>query len=126
MLATLRSNRGDEEVAFEFGPSEDYAHEAGALLAVHLRGEHYDGDHTHDFAVRVDGLWGRIADVISLRDHIAAWVADRWPTSIHGFSTASFVSVGSRGRSLISHSEPGQTLYQARTRFSRSRSLLAS
>ncbi len=75
MLATLRSNSGDEEVAFEFGPSEDYAHEAGALLAVHLRGEHYDGDHTHDFAVRVDGLWGRLADVISLRDHIAAWVS---------------------------------------------------
>lgn len=74
VLATLRSNRGDEEATFEFGAREEYAHESGALLSIQIRGRHWGSNHTHHLGARAEVFWVRIADMVSLRDHIAAWV----------------------------------------------------
>lgn len=74
MLATLRSNRGDEEASFEFEPPGEHVDVVTTLLTMRFRGRNWDGDHDHDISVRVEGLWVRRADVASLRDHIDAWV----------------------------------------------------
>jgi hypothetical protein len=75
MAATLRSNDGEAEFAVAFDTPTEYAHDPGFEASVHVRGQHWDGDHTHPLSASVEGLWLRLADVVALRDHIADWGA---------------------------------------------------
>jgi len=74
MPATLRSNNGEAEFTVEFREYIDYASEAGFESAIQLRGQHWDGDHTHPLSGSIDGLWLRSADLKGIRDHISHWL----------------------------------------------------
>jgi len=72
--ATLHSNAGDASLAFAFGPREAYDGDAGFLVSVRIRGQHWDGDHTRELMTVLADLWFRLGDVVRLRDRIATWL----------------------------------------------------
>ena len=74
MLATLRSNSGEARFVIEPGAPAEYAHDPGFESSVHIRGHHWDGDHTFPFSTSIEGLWLRAADLTTLRDHISRWL----------------------------------------------------
>jgi hypothetical protein len=74
MAATLPSNNGEAQFVVELGAPAEYAHDTGFESSIHIRGRHWDGDHTFPFSTSIEGLWLRAADVVALRDHIARWI----------------------------------------------------
>jgi hypothetical protein len=50
-----------------------YAHDLGFESSIHLRGQHWDGDHTFPFSTSIKGLWLRAVNLEALRDHIVRW-----------------------------------------------------
>ena len=74
MAATLPSNNGEEYFAIDFRAPAEYAHDPGFESSIHLRGRHWDGDHTFPFSTSVEGLWLRTADLTALREHVTRWL----------------------------------------------------
>lgn len=74
MAAALPSNNGEAQFVVELGAPAEYAHDSGFDSAIHIRGRHWDGDHTFPFSASIEGLWLRAAGVAALRDHIARWI----------------------------------------------------
>jgi hypothetical protein len=75
MTATLASNGGDAELMIELSSPAQYAGDAGFDSSLHLRGRHWDGDHTFPFCTSIEGLWLRKADLTGLREHISSWLS---------------------------------------------------
>jgi hypothetical protein len=73
-LAILRSNDGESELALQFEARVAYATEPGLEASVRLRGQHWDGDHTHDLVVEIDTLWLRAQELSRLRETLADWL----------------------------------------------------
>ena len=71
-VITLPSNRGDARFVIELGARSEYGDERGFDSSVQLHGCHWNGDHT--FAVSIEGLWLRAAELTPLRDHISQWL----------------------------------------------------
>ena len=74
MSATLQSNSGEEQFVIELGTPAEYAHDSGFEASVHLRGRHWDGDHTFPFSTSIHGLWLGAVDLKSLQEHISRWL----------------------------------------------------
>src|SRR4051812_37716863 len=74
MPATLPSNSGEAQFVVEFSAPSEYAGDPGYESSVHMRGRHWDGDHTFPFSTSIDGLWLRAADLAALRAHITRWL----------------------------------------------------
>jgi hypothetical protein len=74
MAATLPSNNGEAQFVIELGAPAEYAHYAGFESSIHIRGRHWDGDHTFPFSNSIDGLWLRAADLNALLDHVSKWL----------------------------------------------------
>src|SRR5262245_46779106 len=74
MSATLQSNSGEAQFVVELSAPAEYANDSGFESSIHLRGRHWDGDHTFPFSASIDGLWLREADLRSLREHISRWL----------------------------------------------------
>lgn len=75
MTATLRSNRGLEELAFEFHSIVPYAHEHGFETTIRWAGTHWDGDRTFPQSVSISGLWLAPSGLTALCIHITQWTA---------------------------------------------------
>jgi hypothetical protein len=75
MTATLRSNRGLEELAFEFHSIVPYAHEHGFESTIRWMGTHWDGDHTFPQSVSIGGLWLALSGLTAWCVHITQWTA---------------------------------------------------
>ena len=58
----------------ELSAPAEYACEPGFEAAIHIRGRHWEGDHTFPFSTSIDGLWLRSADLAALREHISRWL----------------------------------------------------
>jgi hypothetical protein len=74
MAATLSSNNGEAQFVIELSAPVEYAHDAGYESSIHLRGRHWDGDHTFPFSSSISGLWLRAADLAALREHVFQWL----------------------------------------------------
>ena len=74
MLATLPSNRGDSDFSIESVSASESSGERRHDAVIRLRGVHWDGDHTHPFALFLEGIWLRSAAPIALCEHIARWI----------------------------------------------------
>src|SRR5258706_10106659 len=74
MAATLPSNSGEAQFVVELSTSAEYAHDAGFESSIHLRGRHWDGDHTFPSSTSIVGLWLRAADLTALREHLTRWL----------------------------------------------------
>ncbi len=74
MAATLPSNNGEAQFVIDLRAPAEYAHEPGFESSVHLRGRHWDGDHTFPFSTSIEGLWLRTADLTALREHVIRWL----------------------------------------------------
>ena len=70
----LPSNDGEAQFLIELGAPGKYAHDAGFESSIHLRGRHWDGDHTFPFSTSISGLWLRVTDLTALRDRITGWL----------------------------------------------------
>jgi hypothetical protein len=75
MQAALKSNEGKEEFVIEFLYPENYGTDPGVRSSVHIRVQHWDGDHTHSLGASVEGLWLRTEDLQRLHDGLAGWLA---------------------------------------------------
>ncbi len=73
-MATLPSNNGEAQFVIELSAPAEYAHDAGFESSIHLRGLHWDGDHTFPFSTSIAGLWLRAADLTALREHVTRWL----------------------------------------------------
>ncbi len=74
MAATLPSNSGREQFVITLGDPAEYAHDPGFESVIHIRGQHWDGEHTFPFSTSIEGLWLRAVDMVALRDHISRWI----------------------------------------------------
>jgi len=72
--ATLHSNAGNASLAFTFEHRESHEGDAGFVVSVRIRGQHWDGDHTRELMTLLSHLWFRQSDVVQLRDHMATWL----------------------------------------------------
>lgn len=75
MQAALKSNEGKDEVVIDFLYPESYGTDPGVQSSVHIRGQYWDGDHTHSLGVSLEGLWLRTEDLQRLHDGLAGWLA---------------------------------------------------
>lgn len=70
----LRSSHGDRAVSLEFHQPSPNARQTGLETTFAITGRHYDGDHEHEFHLRIDGLWLDVARLTEFRDFIRGWV----------------------------------------------------
>lgn len=74
LRAELRSNLSDRGVGLEFPQPSSTAWGTGLETQLVVTGSHYDGDHNHEFHLRIDGFWLDVSRLIEFRDFIRSWV----------------------------------------------------
>jgi hypothetical protein len=73
-MATLTSNRGEEQFAIELREPAEYAHDFGFLATISIQGRHWDGEQSFPISMSIDGLWLRAADLKELHAYISRWL----------------------------------------------------
>jgi hypothetical protein len=94
------TNNGEAQFVIELGAPAEYAHDAGFESSIHLRGRHWDGDHTFPFSTSIDGLWLRAAHLTALREHVTRWLRQPLEGLVAGDLSADFQLARLPGQSV--------------------------
>jgi hypothetical protein len=75
MPAQLSSNDGESALILGLEDPCSYATDAGFESSIGITGRHWDGDHTHQIELSVQGIWLRQDDLLALREALRMWLA---------------------------------------------------